>query len=421
MRGGDAAWSFQLDGERTLVGRGSQCDLRIASPHVSRQQCELIRQGDQLVLENLGSVNVTYLNDRPIDRVYVQDGDLITFCDIALRVSLAQPGGQPEDPDRTVAYQSGQLPPGAVPQPSSPMPPMPPMPGVPAPSGQPTTAPPVPPAGAPMAQPMSHGVPAAGGMPQPGAAPPGMTGGGPPGPPPGMPGGRPLGAGRGGAPRTGPPGARRPNVAGGRSGRPGAAGGGKQEFNLPLIRNVSVAMAVLVVLVVVAGKFVEDTEEDDAVVEQTEEPEDELPTPERKGRTDQDIIESATAAYGVGEEYFSKYRVSDTSLPVALQNFRKSKAELKLVPEDKWPEFASDLDPSIEAVEEKIDKVYKEIRISYLVAKDNEDWVMAKDEMERVLVLIPDKRDTRHKFASDKIKAVKNKMAQGGKKKGPLR
>ena len=91
--------------ERTLIGRGSQCDLRLASPHVSRQQCELIRQGDQLILENLGSVNVTYLNDRPIDRVYIQDGDLITFCDIALRVSLGASQVR-NDPDQTVAYQA---------------------------------------------------------------------------------------------------------------------------------------------------------------------------------------------------------------------------------------------------------------------------------------------------------------------------
>ena len=60
--------SQEFDIDRVLIGRGSQCDLRIASPHVSRQQCEVIRQADQFVLENLGSVNVTYLNDRPIER-----------------------------------------------------------------------------------------------------------------------------------------------------------------------------------------------------------------------------------------------------------------------------------------------------------------------------------------------------------------
>lgn len=116
LAGPNVGETFEFDRDQILVGRGSQCQMQLASPHVSRQQCELTRQGDQFVLENLGSVNVTYLNDRPIDRVYVQDGDLITFCDVALRVRLPRPGAEVVlDPDRTVAYAQGQSPPGAVP------------------------------------------------------------------------------------------------------------------------------------------------------------------------------------------------------------------------------------------------------------------------------------------------------------------
>ena len=160
LAGPNVGETFDLDRDQILVGRGSQCHLQLASPHVSRQQCELSRQGDQLVLENLGSVNVTYLNDRPIDRVYVQDGDLITFCDVAIRVRLPRPGAEAGlDPDKTVAYKSGQAPPG----------------------GQ-ETAPPGP---APF--PASHSAlaPAV----KPGAPPPGYRppAGAPPGPPPGAP------------------------------------------------------------------------------------------------------------------------------------------------------------------------------------------------------------------------------------------
>jgi hypothetical protein len=122
--------TFEFDRDQILVGRGSQCQMQVASPHVSRQQCELTRQGDQVVLENLGSVNVTYLNDRPIDRVYVQDGDLITFCDVALRVRLPRAGAEAAgpDPDRTVAYPQGHVPPGVgagAPPPQPPQPPQP--------------------------------------------------------------------------------------------------------------------------------------------------------------------------------------------------------------------------------------------------------------------------------------------------------
>lgn len=101
--------TYTLQEDSILVGRGSQCQLQVASPHVSRQQCEMSWQGDQLVLENLGTVNHTYLNDRPIERVYVQDGDLITFCDIALRVRLPRAQAKGPDPEATVAFPQGQM------------------------------------------------------------------------------------------------------------------------------------------------------------------------------------------------------------------------------------------------------------------------------------------------------------------------
>ena len=116
LAGPSVGETYEHREESILVGRGSNCQLQVTSPHVSRQQCELIWQGDQLVLENLGTVNVTYLNDRPIERVYVQDGDLITFCDVALRVRIPRAAGQvTADPDRTVAFDKGKLPSSAPP------------------------------------------------------------------------------------------------------------------------------------------------------------------------------------------------------------------------------------------------------------------------------------------------------------------
>jgi pSer/pThr/pTyr-binding forkhead associated (FHA) protein len=75
LAGTNVGQTFDFADETVVVGRAAHCALQLNSPHVSRQQCELSWQGDQLVLENLGTVNVTYLNDRPIERVYVQDGD----------------------------------------------------------------------------------------------------------------------------------------------------------------------------------------------------------------------------------------------------------------------------------------------------------------------------------------------------------
>lgn len=137
LAGPNVGESRDFEVETILVGRGTQCAMQLASPHVSRQQCELSWQGDQLVLENLGTVNVTYLNDRPIERVYVQDGDLITFCDVALRVRImravdapktavfggrepGRPAAPPPPPQPAAA--PAYPPPGPVAAPTQPLP-----------------------------------------------------------------------------------------------------------------------------------------------------------------------------------------------------------------------------------------------------------------------------------------------------------
>lgn len=394
----------EITAERTLVGRGSQCDLRLASPHVSRQQCELIRQEDHLILENLGSVNVTYLNDRPIDRVYVQDGDLITFCDIALRVSFGAAVAA-DDPDRTVAYQSDQLPPGAVTQP----------PGTPQPLGPQSTAaqppafsgpapatqqfPSVPSYGAavPGHAPHSVGIP---------TAPPSraVTGPKPPGPPPGLgqgPGG-PAGT-LGGRPRR-------------RVRQPGAPSGGSGAgVNLPLIRNVAVGLMFVALLITVLGKILGgggSAAPPVAVAPQVEK--EKCEGADRNGRTDQEIVQDAQRNFEKGEVYFRQWQISDDSLSVALEAFCVAKANLRLVDKSKWPAFSRELDPAMEAAEEKVQREYSRIRISYNHYQQMGDLQAALQEMERALVLIPDPSDEQHQFARRKIGAVKAKMSGQG-------
>ncbi len=54
---------FPLDGEVIRIGRAAQNDVIIDRRSVSRFHCQLTRQGDQLVLEDLSSTNGTYVND----------------------------------------------------------------------------------------------------------------------------------------------------------------------------------------------------------------------------------------------------------------------------------------------------------------------------------------------------------------------
>lgn len=390
--------------ERTLVGRGSQCDLRLASPHVSRQQCELIRQEDHLILENLGSVNVTYLNDRPIDRVYVQDGDLITFCDIALRVSfgVSKPA---DDPDRTVAYQSDQLPPGGVTLPPETPQPIAPEPVLQEQAGFPETQqfPSSPSYGRP--ETMNPGYSAdPTGSPPPYTAPGSTPADFPPGPPPGLAGfvGGPAKLGGGRLPR-------RERTKGRK------AVGTAQKVNLPLIRNVAVGMAVLLVVVTVLGKILGGGSSAPSQVAESPPPaQEKCPPSERNGRTDQEIVQEAQRGFEKGEVYFGQWQISDDSLSVAIGAFCAAKADLRLVDKAMWPAFARELDPAMSAAEKKVAREYSRIRISYNHFQQMGDLQAALEEMKRTLVLIPSSSDERHQFARRKIGAVKAKMAGQG-------
>jgi pSer/pThr/pTyr-binding forkhead associated (FHA) protein len=68
---------FRSDGERrsfsvvrdmTVIGRREDCDLRIPLGEVSRKHCRMVRDGDTLRLEDLGSSNGTYLNGVRVER-----------------------------------------------------------------------------------------------------------------------------------------------------------------------------------------------------------------------------------------------------------------------------------------------------------------------------------------------------------------
>ena len=58
----------------TLLGRGTDCDLRLVDPGVSRHHAELRVEDDQVVLVDLGSTNGTFVNGQPVRRVALTDG-----------------------------------------------------------------------------------------------------------------------------------------------------------------------------------------------------------------------------------------------------------------------------------------------------------------------------------------------------------
>jgi hypothetical protein len=77
--GVEAGSTYELQTPVTLLGRGTDCDLRLVDPGVSRHHSELRVEDGQVVLLDLGSTNGTFVNGKPVRRVALVDGTTVTL------------------------------------------------------------------------------------------------------------------------------------------------------------------------------------------------------------------------------------------------------------------------------------------------------------------------------------------------------
>jgi Protein of unknown function (DUF3662)/Inner membrane component of T3SS, cytoplasmic domain len=77
--GVEAGSTYELTTPVTLLGRGTDCDLRLVDPGVSRHHSELRVEDDQVVLVDRGSTNGTLVNGQPVRRVVLVDGMTVTL------------------------------------------------------------------------------------------------------------------------------------------------------------------------------------------------------------------------------------------------------------------------------------------------------------------------------------------------------
>ena len=73
--GGRVGESFAVDRERTAIGRRPDSGVFLDDVTVSRDHALLIRRGDQWYLDDMGSLNGTYVNRSRIESHRLQEGD----------------------------------------------------------------------------------------------------------------------------------------------------------------------------------------------------------------------------------------------------------------------------------------------------------------------------------------------------------
>jgi pSer/pThr/pTyr-binding forkhead associated (FHA) protein len=73
--GGRAGESFPIEGERMTIGRSPDANVFLDDVTVSRNHALLVRRREGLYIDDLGSLNGTYVNRRRIESHKLRNGD----------------------------------------------------------------------------------------------------------------------------------------------------------------------------------------------------------------------------------------------------------------------------------------------------------------------------------------------------------
>src|SRR5205085_882459 len=98
--GPQAGRKYELKGDKWILGRHPDCHVVIEVGAVSRNHCQVVREGNNHYVEDLGSRNGTFLNDESdklIGRRLLKSGDIIRVCEVSFTfvndMAQPQPGG----------------------------------------------------------------------------------------------------------------------------------------------------------------------------------------------------------------------------------------------------------------------------------------------------------------------------------------
>ena len=106
VKGFNPGIRFELDNDRSVIGRSADCEVPLDVPAVSRRHAVILRDRGNFFVEDLQSRNGTFLNDTRItDRTMLGEGDQLVICDQEFRFYTGHGTGM-LDPMRNVEESS---------------------------------------------------------------------------------------------------------------------------------------------------------------------------------------------------------------------------------------------------------------------------------------------------------------------------
>ena len=77
VKGPQIGERFFLDGERITIGRDPKVQLFLSDITVSREHAVIVREGAEVYVQDLGSLNGTYLNGNIVEDACLKSGDIL--------------------------------------------------------------------------------------------------------------------------------------------------------------------------------------------------------------------------------------------------------------------------------------------------------------------------------------------------------
>jgi predicted component of type VI protein secretion system len=97
--------SYELVAEKTAVGRGDQNKLVIRDESVSNAHCEILANGPEVIVHDLGSANGTFVNGMRVNgQCQIKDGQIVRFGSVEARLSLDVPSWDDTTTEQTAFH-----------------------------------------------------------------------------------------------------------------------------------------------------------------------------------------------------------------------------------------------------------------------------------------------------------------------------